>query len=262
GPRRRRSRSDLGPPVRHRAAGRDGRHGLGWNGRRVRVDGLRPAANRAHPLEIPPAREVDGRSRRDHHRSRDLRRRQHTAEPRGGGPARRDQQAPRTPGMRGRHPAVGKTIHPASGKLRRPRPNAWPANTRMDGMREEAPSTAALTSSEKPEDENLWLEDITGEEQISWVKDQNAKTLNRFRDELFDSLSSELRTALDSDDRIPMVTKRGDWYYNFWRDEANPKGLWRRTTWDSCRTPARDWEILLDLDELAAVEDTGWVWSG
>ena len=129
-------------------------------------------------------------------------------------------------------------------------------------MREEAPSTAAPTSSEKPEDENLWLEDITGEEQISWVQDQNAKTLNRFRDELFDSLSSELRTALDSDDRIPMVTKRGDRYYNFWRDEANPKGLWRRTTWDSYRTPAPDWEILLDLDELAAVEDTGWVWSG
>src|SRR5699024_10685690 len=150
----------------------------------------------AHPLEIPPAREVDGRSRREHHRSRDLRRRQHTAEPGGGGTARRDQQAPRTYVVSGRHPAAEKTSHAASGKLRRQGPNAWPTNTRMGGMREEAPSTAAPTSSEKPEDENLWLEDITGEEQISWVQDQNAKTLNRFRDELFASLSSELRTAL------------------------------------------------------------------
>src|SRR5690625_6996361 len=79
--------------------------------------------------------------------------------------------------MRGRHPAAGKTSHPASGKLRRPRPNAWPANTRMGGMREEAPSTAALTSSEKPEDENLWLEDITGEEQISWRSEEHTSEL-------------------------------------------------------------------------------------
>src|SRR5699024_7756497 len=43
---------------------------------------------------------------------------------------------------------------------------------------------------------------------------------------------------------------------------ANPKGLWRRTTWDSYRTPSPDWEVLLDLDELAAGEDTAWVWSG
>src|SRR5699024_5758161 len=114
-------------------------------------------------------------------------------------------------------------------KGRRQGPDASAINTRLGGKREEASRTTGPPASEKPEDENLWLEDITGEEQISWVQDQNAKTLNRFRDELFDSLSSELRTALDSDDRIPMVTKRGDRYYNFWRDEANPKGLWRRT---------------------------------
>jgi prolyl oligopeptidase len=129
-------------------------------------------------------------------------------------------------------------------------------------MREETPTTAPTTSADMLEDENLWLEDIHGEEQLAWVKDQNAKTLDRFRDGLFDELSTELRTALDSDDRIPMVTKRGDHFYNFWRDKTNPKGLWRRTTWDSYRTETPDWEILLDVDELAAREDTAWVWAG
>ncbi|WP_166823460.1 prolyl oligopeptidase family serine peptidase [Brevibacterium limosum] len=130
-------------------------------------------------------------------------------------------------------------------------------------MREEdSPSTAPTTSADLPEDENLWLEDIHGEKQIAWVKDQNAKTLERFQDGLFDSISGDLRTALDSDDRIPMVTKRGDHFYNFWRDETNPKGLWRRTSWDSYRTAAPDWDVLLDLDELAAKEDTAWVWAG
>ncbi|WP_152348167.1 prolyl oligopeptidase family serine peptidase [Brevibacterium sp. CFH 10365] len=130
-------------------------------------------------------------------------------------------------------------------------------------MREEdLPSTAPTTSADLPEDENLWLEDIHGEKQIAWVKDQNAKTLERFHDGLFDSISGDLRTALDSDDRIPMVTKRGDHFYNFWRDKTNPKGLWRRTSWDSYRTAAPDWDVLLDLDELAAKEDTAWVWAG
>ncbi|MGZ1489389.1 prolyl oligopeptidase family serine peptidase [Brevibacterium sediminis] len=130
-------------------------------------------------------------------------------------------------------------------------------------MREEDSSKAASTvNAELPDDENLWLEDIYGEEQIAWVKDQNAKTLERFHDGLFDDISGDLRTALDSDDRIPMVTKRGDHFYNFWRDKTNPKGLWRRTSWDSYRTATPDWEVLLDLDELAAEEDTAWVWSG
>lgn len=130
-------------------------------------------------------------------------------------------------------------------------------------MREEDSSKAASTvNAELPDDENLWLEDIYGEEQIAWVKDQNAKTLERFHDGLFDDISGDLRTALDSDDRIPIVTKRGDHFYNFWRDKTNPKGLWRRTSWDSYRTATPDWEVLLDLDELAAKEDTAWVWSG
>ncbi|WP_181275887.1 prolyl oligopeptidase family serine peptidase [Brevibacterium oceani] len=123
-------------------------------------------------------------------------------------------------------------------------------------------SESEQTEAEMPEDENLWLEDIHGDDQLAWVKDQNQKTLARFHDDLFDSIAGDLRTALDSDDRIPMVTKRGDHFFNFWRDKTNPKGLWRRTTWDSYRTEAPDWEILLDIDELAAREDTGWVWAG
>ena len=50
--------------------------------------------------------------------------------------------------------------------------------------------------------------------------------------------------------------------YNFWRDAANPRGLWRRTTLDSYRTDAPEWEVVIDVDELAAAEDENWVWAG
>ena len=61
---------------------------------------------------------------------------------------------------------------------------------------------------------------------------------------------------------FPYVRRRGDWLYNFWRDAANPRGLWRRTTLQSYRTDAPDWEVVIDLDALAADEDENWVWAG
>ncbi|MBM6588638.1 prolyl oligopeptidase family serine peptidase [Brevibacterium sp. RIT 803] len=140
-------------------------------------------------------------------------------------------------------------------------------------MRKEAPSdnqktetsttaTESQNTAPMPHDENLWLEDIHGDAQMGWVKDQNAKTISRFQDDLFDSIAGEIRTALDSEGKIPMVAKRGEHYFNFWRDSNNPKGLWRRTTWDSFVSDSPEWEILIDLDELGTTEETAWVWAG
>ena len=67
---------------------------------------------------------------------------------------------------------------------------------------------------------------------------------------------------LDSKERIPYVAKHGHYYYNFWRDEKNVRGLWRRTTLDEYRKPEPDWEVVLDLDKLAAQEKENWVWKG
>ena len=67
---------------------------------------------------------------------------------------------------------------------------------------------------------------------------------------------------LDSGERIPSVTKRGDHDYNFWRDAEHPKGLWRRTTWEQHRTDRPAWEVLLDVDALAAAEGVEWVFAG
>ena len=67
---------------------------------------------------------------------------------------------------------------------------------------------------------------------------------------------------LDTDTRIPYVRRRGDYLYNFWRDADNPRGLWRRTTLESYRTEAPDWDVLIDLDELAQADGESWVWAG
>jgi prolyl oligopeptidase len=67
---------------------------------------------------------------------------------------------------------------------------------------------------------------------------------------------------LDSDARIPMVSKSGDYLYNFWRDKKNPRGIWRRTTMDEYVKAEPKWEILLDLDALGKAENENWVWGG
>jgi prolyl oligopeptidase len=119
------------------------------------------------------------------------------------------------------------------------------------------------TCADEPADPYLWLEDVTGEKQLDWVRGRNAACVAELAgSDRFKALETRIRGILDSKERIPMVTKIGDRFYNFWRDAANPKGLWRRTTLDAYRTAEPTWEIVLDLDSLSAQEDENWVWHG
>ena len=108
----------------------------------------------------------------------------------------------------------------------------------------------------------LWLEDITGDEALDWVRAHNDPTLAELGGERFERMRQEALEVLDTDARIPYVRRRGDYLYNFWRDATNPRGLWRRTTLESYRTDAPVWEVVLDVDALAAADDENWVWAG
>src|SRR5262249_38249992 len=113
------------------------------------------------------------------------------------------------------------------------------------------------------DDPYLWLEDVTGEEALDWARAHNGPTIAQFASSVeFAELQRRILDMLDTDARIPYLARRGPWLYNFWRDEANPKGLWRRTTPAQYRLADPDWEILLDIDALAAAEDENWVWHG
>ncbi|WP_422935483.1 prolyl oligopeptidase family serine peptidase [Sinomonas sp. P47F7] len=124
------------------------------------------------------------------------------------------------------------------------------------------PAQTLTHAHREPVDENIWLEDVHGEAQLAWVREQNARTEELLEIGDYPELEAQILEVMDSQDRIPMVTKRGDWYYNFWRDAANPKGLWRRTRWDSYVSESTEWEVLLDVDALAAEEGVEWVWGG
>ena len=112
------------------------------------------------------------------------------------------------------------------------------------------------------EDPYLWLEDVTGQKQLDWVRQQNAITTNELqaRPE-FGSIRARLLSIMNSRERIPAVTNHDKWLYNFWRDETNPRGLWRRTTLNEYKKSNPAWEVVLDLDQLAKAENENWVWK-
>jgi prolyl oligopeptidase len=112
-------------------------------------------------------------------------------------------------------------------------------------------------------DEHVWLEEIYGEKQLNWVKDLNAVTEKHFSQEnLLKQLESDALKIMDNKDRIPMINFVGQYVYNFWTDNKNPRGLYRRTTFADYKKKSPKWEIVIDIDELNKKESKSWVFRG
>jgi len=115
----------------------------------------------------------------------------------------------------------------------------------------------------EPSDPFLWLEDIEGDRALTWVRAQNERSLKQLTaDARFDRFYKAALAVLEDKSRIPLGSLRGGWIYNFWQDDVNVRGLWRRAKRESYDTPAPEWQTLLDLDALAKQEDRNWVWKG
>src|SRR6266851_8771200 len=85
------------------------------------------------------------------------------------------------------------------------------------------PAPGPVTTPAKPADDPyLWLEGVTEERALAWVKEQNAVSTRQLEaGPEFGQIQQRLLAILDSKERIPYVAKHGAWYYNFWRDEKN-----------------------------------------
>jgi len=119
------------------------------------------------------------------------------------------------------------------------------------------------TDAQTKDDPYSWLEEVTGKKALDFVEAQNAVTLKELQSEPeYSQTQSQVLAILNSHDRIPFVRKMGEFYYNFWQDAANPRGLWRRTTLDEYRKAKPAWETVIDVDALAKEEHENWVWAG
>lgn len=120
--------------------------------------------------------------------------------------------------------------------------------------------TAASSSAA---DDYQWLEEVLGEQPLAWVEAQNSRSVAHITAYPgYQELYENTLEILNSDVRIPDVSKRGDYYYNFWQDAVHVRGIMRRTTLEEYRKESPAWETVLDLDALAASEGMAWVYKG
>jgi prolyl oligopeptidase len=118
------------------------------------------------------------------------------------------------------------------------------------------------TADVSADDPFIWLEEVDSPPSRAWVAARNAEAEKALCDGEFERDRATMFDILNAPDRVPLIVQRGPYVYNFWQDEQNRKGLWRRTTLASYRSPAPDWEVMLDIDALAKAEGEDWVWHG
>ena len=130
------------------------------------------------------------------------------------------------------------------------------------------PETTPLAAAEPEsgpnlEDPFIWLEEVEGEEALTWAAEQNALSIPRLQgDSRFEGIRDAIETVLTSDDRIPSPGLVNGQVYNFWQDDEHIRGLLRRTSLDSYRSDNPQWETVIDIDLLATVENANWVYKG
>ncbi|MDA9432867.1 prolyl oligopeptidase family serine peptidase [Bradyrhizobium sp. CCBAU 51627] len=118
------------------------------------------------------------------------------------------------------------------------------------------------TLSAPDDDPWLWLEEIEGPRALEFVERQNHLTLEKFGGAQFEHDRDILAAIYDRPDNIPYVRRRDGYLYNLWQDAEHPRGVWRRTTLAEFRKATPSWEILLDIDQLAAREGKDWLFGG
>jgi prolyl oligopeptidase len=111
------------------------------------------------------------------------------------------------------------------------------------------------------DDPYLWLEEIDGARALAFVDLQSRRTLERFATAGFAADRDTLAAIYDRPDNIPFIGRRGGLVYNIWKDANNPRGIWRQTTLDEFRRLEPKWDVLLDVDKLAAAENEDWLLS-
>jgi len=122
---------------------------------------------------------------------------------------------------------------------------------------------AGVVTAAGEDDSFMWLENIGGQKALEWVKAQNVATTKELEAvNVFKPIYNRTVQILDSKDRIATPSLYGSTVYNFWQDSAHERGIWRRTTLDSYRTAAPQWETVIDVDALSKADTTPWVFKG
>ena len=112
-------------------------------------------------------------------------------------------------------------------------------------------------------DPYIWLEEVEGERALAWAVERTDATLREFEAlPVFGELEAAALSVLTASDRIVYPSVEGEHVYNYWTDASRPRGVYRRTSWESYLSGDAAWETVLDVDALAEEEGVPWAYRG
>ncbi|MEO8661022.1 MAG: prolyl oligopeptidase family serine peptidase [Bryobacteraceae bacterium] len=115
----------------------------------------------------------------------------------------------------------------------------------------------------EPSDPYQWLEDVTGERSMAWVRAENARSAKVLQnDPRYAGMEAAALKVLESPDRLPTPLINGTDVYNTWQDAQHVSGILRRTTLADYLTPQPHWRTLVDYDALGKQDKQKWVEQG
>ncbi len=122
----------------------------------------------------------------------------------------------------------------------------------------------SVSAKDADHDPFMWLEDVDAEKSMEWVYAQNKSTADVYKaDPLYQELYDQALSTLNNKSRIPSVGQRGEWVYNYWKDDKNPRGVYRRAKLkDFNRKDKPKWQTVLDMDQYNAKHEGNWVFKG
>lgn len=123
--------------------------------------------------------------------------------------------------------------------------------------------TSAAQDAQQDSDPYIWLEEVEGDQALNWVKERNKHSLDILEaDARFTSLMQDALRDYNADDKIAYGQLLGGSVHNFWQDETNVRGVWRRASLRSYKSGEPRWINLMDLDQVARDEGENWVLKG
>jgi len=124
-------------------------------------------------------------------------------------------------------------------------------------------SSLTISQAHAADDPYLWLEEIESTKSLDWVKAKNEVTRQKIEeDKTYPKYVEQAEAILNAKDKLRDGPLYNGYVYNFWQDETNVRGIWRRCHLKSFTKGTPKWEILIDFDQLAKTENENWVYKG
>jgi prolyl oligopeptidase len=130
------------------------------------------------------------------------------------------------------------------------------------GCRSSAPA-AASPSSLQLVDKYQWLEEVSGDRALAWVKAQNARSIEVLEsDPRFAPLKEAALKIYESPEHLAIPVLKAGTIYNTWQDAEHVRGILRRTSLNDYLTTEPHWQTVIDYDALAKQDKQEWVANG